>query len=323
MSFKKIVSVTLIFILLLLLTACGNSASESDDQAVAESMPMSADMAIEEMAMEMEENGGALAYRADSSADSFANNTQQNVPQTRLIIRTADMGIVVTDTEAAIDTITRMVEENGGWVVQSSIYQYSDAAKRGNMSLRVPSEGFQSALDAITELSVTVNSISTSGQDVTEEYVDVAARLANLEATADRVRAFLDETKNVEEALAVNQELSRLEGDIEAMKGRKQYLEQSAAFSTINIDLTPDALAQPLEVGGWQPQGVVKSAIESLINALQSLVDILIWLIIFVLPIVLIVGIPIWLIIRAISRRRARRKAEQVEVVEMTANDEE
>ncbi|MCA9948602.1 MAG: DUF4349 domain-containing protein [Anaerolineales bacterium] len=318
MLFKKNVSATFMFILLLLLTACGNSASQSYDEAAAESMPMAA-----ELSMEMEESGGALAYRADSSADSFANSTQQNAPQTRLIIRTADMGIVVTDTEMAIDTIARMIEDNGGWVVQSSIYQYSDAAKRGNMSVRVPSEGFQSALDAITELSVEVNSISTSGQDVTEEYVDVAARLANLEATADRVRAFLDETKNVEEALAVNQELSRLEGDIEAMKGRKQYLEQSAAFSTINIDLTPDALAQPIEVGGWQPQGVVKSAIESLINALQSLVDILIWLIIFVLPIVLIIGIPLWLIIRAIRRRRARRKAEHVEVVETAAAEME
>lgn len=317
MSFKKTITITFIFILLLALAACGNSASQGYDEAVAESAPMAA-----EMALDMEE-GSAMAYRADGFAETSANIAQQENPQTRLIIRTADMGVIVTDTETAMDTISQLVEANGGWVVHSSVSQYNDVAKTGNMSVRVPAEGFQSALDAISALSVEVNWLSTSGQDVTEEYVDVAARLANLEATADRVRNFMDETKNVEEALAVNQELSRLEGDIEAMKGRKQYLEQSAAFSTINIDLTPDILSQPLEVGGWQPQGVVKSAIESLISALQSLVDILIWLVIFVLPIVLIIGIPIWLIIRAIRRRRASRKATLAEVVETAVTDNE
>jgi acyl-CoA synthetase (NDP forming) len=60
----------------------------------------------------------------------------------------------------------------------------------------------------------------------------------------------LDEARNVEEALAVNQELSRLESDIEVIKGRMQYLSQSAAFSTLAIDVTPDELNQPLDVGG-------------------------------------------------------------------------
>jgi hypothetical protein len=120
----------------------------------------------------------------------------------------------------------------------------------------------------------------------------------------------LDEAKTVEEALAVNRELSNLEGEIEAMKGRLQYLEQSAAFSNVTIDLTPDVLSQPIEVGGWQPQGVARSAVESLIDAMQTLVDIGIWLIIFVLPVVLVVGIPIWLVIRFIRRRRAARHGE-------------
>ena len=303
MNYRQTIS--LFLLVALLLAACGNSADFAANEALSVAEAPAAER------FETEESAAGMAFQEDAAFDQ--QSVGQVQPQTRLIIRTADMGIVVKDTAEAMATITRLVDENGGWVVNSSVSQYNEVAKTGNMTLRVPAEGFQSALDAITQMSVEVRWISTSGQDVTEEFVDMSARLANLEATADRVRNFLDETKNVEEALAVNQELSRLEGDIEAMKGRLQYLEQSAAFSTINIDIQPDILSQPLEVGGWQPQGVARSAIEALISALQALVDLLIWLVIFVLPILLLIGIPIWLIVRFIRKRRRARKTAVVE----------
>ena len=189
------------------------------------------------------------------------------------------------------------------------------------MTVRIPAEGFQSFIDAVQLMSVEVTRISTSGQDVTEEYVDLSSRLSNLEATASRVRNFLDEAKDVEEALAVNQELSRLEGEIEVIKGRMKYLEQSAAFSTVSIELTPDILSQPIEVGGWQPQGVAKAALETLISALQTLVDIAIWFIIFILPVLLIISIPILLLIFIIRRWRRRRKARAEAAAEQVAEE--
>jgi hypothetical protein len=240
------------------------------------------------------------------ASDAFATGSDAAVQpgQERLIIRTADMNIVVTDTEDAMARIADMANDNGGWVVGSNVFQASETAKTGNITIRVPAEGFQSALDAIRALSVEVTSLNTSGQDVTEEFVDLEARLANLEATADRVRAFLDETRNVEEALAVNAELSRLESEIEVHKGRMQYLSQSAAFSTISVNLTPDILAQPIEVGGWQPEGVAREAIEALVNTLQSLASALIWLGIYFLPVILLLGIPVLLVVWFIRRRR-------------------
>lgn len=304
MTLKRIIMI--LFLLLFLLVGCGRSASETamDQVAVA---PMPAESAVEEE-MALEAPAAGMAFNTDESFSRSAVAAQ--VPgQERLIIRTGDMGIVVTDTEEAMNSIAQLVDDNGGWVVSSNVFQYTDNAMSGNMSVRIPAAGFDSFLEAVRGLSVEVTRISTSGQDVTEEYVDVSARLENLEATADRVRQFLDEARTVEDALAVNRELSALEGEIEAMKGRKQYLEQSAAFSSVNIDLTPDQLAQPLEVGGWRPQGVAKSAVEALISALQTLIDLAIWFAIVILPILLIIGIPTWLIIRYFRRRRARRNA--------------
>lgn len=302
MTWKK--SVIILFLLGVLITACGQSASQETGyyEEAFEPAP--------EMAIEMEESAPGLAYRDDAKSSNTFEQTQADVQQ-RLIIRTADMSIVVTDTEQAMAGIAKMAEDNGGWLVSSNVYQYDETAKTGNMSVRIPAEGFQSFIDAVQLMSVEVTQISTSGQDVTEEYIDLSARLENLEATADRVRAFLDETKNVEEALAVNQELSRLEGEIEVLKGRIKYLEQSSAFSTVSIDLTPDILSQPIEVGGWQPEGVARTALETLIGAVQTLIDIAIWLLIFLLPVLLFIAIPIWLLVVLVRRWRRRRKSKR------------
>ena len=251
-----------------------------------------------------------MAPVAESAIVDSAANTAAQPPadQQRLIIRNADMTIVATDTEAALAQIAQMAENGGGWVVSSNVYQSSETTKSGYVQIRVPSEGFQSVLDAIAGLAVRVESLSTSGQDVTEEYVDLSSQLANLEATAARVRAFLDDTTRVEDALAVNAELSRLEGDIAVIKGRMQFLEQSSAFSSITVNVTPDELAQPIQVAGWQPSGVAKQAIETLARALQALANLLIWFVIVALPILLLILIPFALIIWIIRRLRRRER---------------
>lgn len=295
--------IVMFVLLTLLLAACGGGAA----QEVAMEAPMAApamDMAAEEMAFDT--GGNAGFSERDAVTESTAST---DIPTERLIIRTGNLSIVVEDTEVAMKDIATLVEANGGWVVSSNVFQYSDSIKRGEMTVRIPSTGFDSAMDTIKSMAVEVTRESTSGEDVTEEYVDLSSRLANLEATAERVRSFLDEANNVEEALAVNQELSRLESDIEVIKGRMQYLSQSAAFSTITIDLTPDELAQPIEVGGWRPQGIAKDAVEALIDALQFLASFLIWFVIYILPVGLLVLGPLYLIGRAIVRRIRRRRA--------------
>jgi hypothetical protein len=240
------------------------------------------------------------------STDSANASTEFQV-QDRLIIRTGDLSIIVANTDDGIVGIRRVVEGIDGWVV-SSEFRQANGGKTGTITVRVPADHFDDTVDQIKELAHEVVWESSNSQDVTEEFIDLSARLENLEATADRVRTFLDDAKNVEEALSVNQELSRLEGEIEALKGRIQYLSQSAAFSTLTIELTPDELSQPIEVAGWRPEGVARSAIEALVGALQSLADLLIWLVIFCLPLVILIGIPGYLVVRFSYRRWQRRK---------------
>ena len=322
-TMKRRVGLLLVLLVMMtVLVACGASAAMNDAQTSfdrEESFGGEFAFGAPEMAAEAPQEAAMadMAYLVTEEGmaavtDGFATgNAVQPSPDSRLIIRTGDIGVVVEDTEASLAQIAAMAESNGGWVVNSYVFQAGEDAMSGNITIRVPAEGFQSALDAISAMAVEVQSLSTSGQDVTEEYVDLDARLGNLEATADRVRGFLDETRNVEEALAVNQELSRLEGEIEVIKGRMQYLSEWAAFSTITANLTPDILAQPVQIGGWEPVGVAKEALEALINGLQGIANVLIWLAIYVLPIALIILIPLFFLVRYLLRRsRAHQEAQ-------------
>lgn len=267
-----------------------------------------ASRAAQEPDVEMFDTAGeeaAAEAPMEEAASSEAQDGQgPGAVQEQLIIRTGNMEIIVEDTEEAITEITNRVNNTGGWIVSSNVFQTGEA-KSGTMTVRVPVAEFDGMMAQIESLAVEVVRSSTSGEDVTEEYVDRQARLANLEATAERVRGFLEDADTVEEALAVNAELSRLESEIEAMRGRIQYLEQSAAFSTIRIDITPDALAQPIEVGGWRATGVVRNAVQALVTALQGLATIAIWIAIVLIPLALIILLPL-AVIYAIVRRRRR-----------------
>ncbi len=299
-KYSKVVSVFLLAVVfLVLLVGCG-----SEDEA--------AKMAVDDTHSStygLEDRDGGGNAPASIGGEMSLIIEDAYATQERLIIRNADLAIVVDDTEQALDEIGKLVVAAGGWVVNSSVWEYSDV-KRGSVTVRVPADELDLFLDEIHTLANEVRSESISGQDVTEEYVDLEAQLSNLEATADRVRGFLDEARDVEDALEVNAELSRLEGEIERITGRMQYLERSARFSSVSIEITPDALAQPVTVGRWQPQGTALSAIQALLKALQWLVDALIVIVLFLLPLVLVIGGPVYLFIRFLRKRRTKPSAE-------------
>ena len=319
MKRRTIMTLIALLALAVLAVACGGMAAEQSsaiERTEAEEAPAEAEFYSDgDFAMAGSASApqplATMAPAADMAVvDSAANTAPQAQPaQPRLIIRNADMTIIAADTEAALAQIAQMADSGGGWVVSSNVYQSSETTKTGYIQIRVPSAGFQSVLDAIRGLAVRVESLSTSGQDVTEEYVDLSSQLVNLEATAARVRGFLDDATRVEDALAVNAELSRLEGEIAVIKGRMQYLEQSSAFSSITVNVTPDELAQPIEVAGWQPSGVARQAVEALVGVLQALANLLIWFVIVALPVLLLILLPIAFILWLIRRLRRRERA--------------
>jgi hypothetical protein len=132
-----------------------------------------------------------------------------------------------------------------------------------------------------------VLSRGVSGDDVTEEFVDLSSRLRNLEATRDRLLELLARADQVEDALQVNQALSDVQGQIEQIQGRMKYLRESAAFSTISAELRPlPATPSIIDEDSWQPLLVAREALSGLVSFGQALAS---------LAIVLLVWSPVWL----------------------------
>ncbi|HEX5688675.1 MAG TPA: DUF4349 domain-containing protein, partial [Roseiflexaceae bacterium] len=216
-----------------------------------------------------------------------AQNGEIAQPQIdRLVIKTADLSLQVESVRDAEAAVRAKVQALGGYVVKAE-NSGADESMTAQITFRVPAQRFDEALSGMQGLAKKVLGRTVSGDDVTEEFVDLQSRLRNLEATRARLATFLDKAATVEEALKVNESLSQIQGEIEQVKGRTEYLKQSAALSTVTVALSPVPTVAPIvEEGGWQPLVVARGALRDLIELGQGLANV---------AIVLLVWTPLWL----------------------------
>ena len=252
--------------------------------------------------------GGRAELAADLTGRPLAGDTA------RMIIRTANLTLVVEDVAAVQQAILDMVNGMGGYVADARAW-HDGAQLRARLTMRVPAERLDALLAAIKKMAVRVDQDNVTGQDVTEEYTDLGAQLVNLEATEKELRELLSEvrqkTQRAEDVLAVYRELTNIRGEIERVKGRMQYLSKMTALATVNVELVPDVLTRPVIEPGWRPLETLRNASRALVNTLQGLVDALIWLVIVVIPVLIILAIPVValaLLIRWLGRRVKRKK---------------
>jgi hypothetical protein len=234
------------------------------------------------------------------------------------VIRTASLSLVVEDPAASADEIAKMAEELGGFVVSSNIFQASfdetsNVVTRASVTIRVPSESLDEALEEIEAGAIEIQERNVHGEDVTQQYTDLQSRLRNLESAEEQLLEIMDSATETEDVLRVFDNLTRVREEIEVLQGQINYYEDSARLSSISIELIPDVLAQPLQIGGWRPQGTAKQALETLIRTLQFIVDAGIWVLICVVPIAILLGIPGFLGARSVIRRRKAARSEETE----------
>lgn len=225
----------------------------------------------------------------------------------RIILKNASLSITVEDPLATIDQIAEMAEEMGGWVVASSTSAFKNTAgedaTRGNITIRVPAERLNEALDRIKSGAGRLDSESITGQDVTQEYVDLSSRLANLQTAEDQLQSIMASATKVEDVLAVQRELTNVRSEIEHIEGRLKYFNEAAAYSAIAVTVNPFP-PSPVQSqsASWNPLTTAESAISTLIQIGQFLADAVITLVIVGAPLLLAGVIVVWAIRR--SRRR-------------------
>ena len=190
----------------------------------------------------------AAAMEPEQGPAGFDLNRVQTalVQQQRVIIRTVDLELVVGDVASSVDEIAAVARRFGGWVVSSERTSKHDAI----VSVRVPAQSLDEAVFGIREVGIEVVSELSSSLDVTEDYVDTKSRLTSLRATEQALLSLFERAVEVEDALEVQNQLATLQANIEAMLGRIRYMEETAAFSLINVRVELPPTVLPVDAGG-------------------------------------------------------------------------
>ena len=249
------------------------------------------------------------AITDDASAVSLASigtAYAATEPIDRKIVRNGELTLETESPTEGLRKITAAAESHGGFVVTSEFKQNPVAAGgKPNQSVtvvaRVPSSQFASALEQIRSAGERVVQEKVSGQDVSEEYLDVEARLRNKKALEGQFLEIMKQARKVEDALDVQSQLADVRTEIERLEGRRRFLENQAALSTITTTLQ---MPQPIIATTTTGFGTtIKQAFGDAVDTAVSIVLFVIQAVIVLVPITIFFGLPGWVLWRAVRRR--------------------
>lgn len=258
----------------------------------------------------LDKDAGSSSYTSNEQAiydyDTVAEESVRQVSGTgslvsvdRKTITSVDMSLEVEDVPGAIEQIAATARASGGYVSGSSVYVHTydqNTWRDGYITVRIPEAGHPEFLDEVSQLGE-VTSRSVSSQDVTEEYIDVNARLENLKRQEQRLHEVLNMSRTVEEVLSVEKEIERVRGEIDSLTGRLNYLNDRVEYSTISIRLTESDRV----IYSWG----LGDALSESVRGFISMVNALIILVGYMLPIVILLTLLGGLFVAL--RRMARR----------------
>jgi hypothetical protein len=262
----------------------------------------------------------AAAYEISNPSGDLTVIERSN----RMIVKNADVRLMVKDTDIAIDRATQVIGDAGGYIVSSRVwYQdyYGNNLKYAAITIGVPVDEFEHTLVRLRDLALRVVDETAAGDDVTEQYVDLQSQLTNLESTRARIQDFLKDAKTIDEALRINQELANIEAQIEQIKGRMNYLNDRSAYSTITVNfepelpvLTPTPTATPVPAATpipWNPGETFNDATGTVTVLYQGIASFMIWLVVVVVPIVLPFALILWAVWKLVNRKPVKTVSEK------------
>ncbi len=162
-------------------------------------------------------------------------NASQTLVKARMIIKSADLAFEVEKYDDANMQIQKITEQFGGFIAASNTEIPFENVKRGTVTLRIPSEKFEAALVELKKLAKKLESEGLRGDDVTEEFYDVEARLNNAKKTEMQYLDILRTAHTVTDVLAVQRELNEIRDHIDRFEGRRKFLMDQTGLSTIRV----------------------------------------------------------------------------------------
>jgi hypothetical protein len=270
MKIKLIVFLSVIIILFLI-----NCSSRDYQEPSRQSAPRAERVAAQRASMEYPENSSA-SLSIDKVAD-----------QPRMVIKNASLKFQVSNYDEALKKVQTIVDKNEGFILSINVNVHENNSKSGHIILRIPFPRFETTLQELKGIAIRVEQESITGEDVTEQFYDITARLSNKRKVESRFQEILKSAETVKDVLEIEKSLAEIREEIERLEGRKRYISDKVALSTINL-----SLREPHYELSMQGDSFWIKVMKGIKRGFDGVGDI----ISFILTI-LIAGSPIWIVL--------------------------
>lgn len=245
-----------------------------------------------------------LAPPSESASPSSTQpaSTKPQMRQ-RMVIKTADLTIEILKYDEAFQQVQRIADQAGGFMVASNVSTGYGGYKSGKITLRIPSNEFDESLQQIRRIAARIEAESLQGNDITEEFYDLSARLENKIKAEKRYQEILKVAKNVKEILEVERALTDVREDVERLLARKRYLADQVDLSTINLSMHEPPPLVSGQGGFWSK---VVSGFRRGIEGFGDVLAVTITFLIAAGPLLVVVILVIVLVLNYLQRRKKR-----------------
>ena len=281
---KAFVIIFVVLLSSLFISCSGDGISVSSAPEVARAM--SSDYAM-----------SSPAYAPSPEIESYSKGSSE--PRIQI---NGNLSLEVQNVPAALEQARALVIQYGGSITSSDS---GDSFNRyANISALIPRDSFYELIGVMKNIATKVTNENINSNDVTEEFVDIEAKLNVMKQTEERFINLLSETANVEEVMSVERELMRLRGEIDSLEGRMKYLSKTTDNSVLNIYMTEEV---PITGSAWSFFDSLDNSVRDMVSFSKHIANFLIGIIVFS-PILIGVILIVFLVYKYGRRYVFRRK---------------
>ncbi|MEH7076073.1 DUF4349 domain-containing protein [Neobacillus drentensis] len=230
----------LLIIFVVCMTGCSNSKS-SEDKSVKMNDNSNARLDSAQLGSEQADFYSNEAGKVEKTTESTTTLKVQN----QMVIYQADLALRVKKFDKTVRSLEEKVLKYGGYIAESNVSKEGNEQVSGSIKIRVPQKHFQAFLHDAESQAAEVLQRNISGQDVTEEYVDLKSRLKSKRVVEERLTTFMKSAEKTEDLLKISADLAVVQEEIEALEGKMKFLENQTSLSTVTITLYEDKIVVP------------------------------------------------------------------------------
>jgi len=274
----------LLLFIIILFISCGSNAYKNNDQILSDQLST----------VSQESKKSVSHEESSANFNENENNLIESIKTIeRKLIKQGSISFETENIEKAKNYIEDKVKFFEGYIAKEYSYDYTEQ-KQYVLEIKIPNQKFDDFVKSLNNIIVSLDNKDIQVTDVTEEYVDIEARIKTKKTVMQRYTELLKQAKSVAEMLDIEREMGNLQTDIESLEGRLKYLQNQISLSTLNLTFYEH---RTKDFGFWSK--ILKSIKGGWNGLLWFLVGVM-----YLWPLWLILFGGLWLLLRYIKRRK-------------------